>query len=255
MSLKKPYSAVAGQDVSDDEETEMSQMNGAGPRSPKLGRQDTNPALIRAFSELTYQQSEAAITVQNRVQSGKIRTKKEEKDELKKAYKTLAHIEDKEELQSEYGTDLVRGLSAKQVEGRLASDGYNELTPPKRDPEWLRFLKCTFDNLLSILLTLGAVATLICYGIDPHTPKDPSSLYLGIALLLVVLITGLFIFYQEGKSSNLMSALSAMKPPDIMVIRDGNKTKIEPRELVKGDICVLNMGLSSILMVSDGLML
>ena len=110
------------------------------------------------------------------------------------------------------------------------------------DPEWLRFLKCTFDNLLAILLTIGAVLSIVGYAIDNERPRDISSLILGIVLILVVIITGSFIFYQEGQSSNLMSALSAMKPPNVWVQRDGKRQAVEPRELVPGDICELTMG-------------
>ena len=219
-------------------------------------REQSSPEIIRAASEITFKQHESQKRIKNRLKKKEI-NKKEANGELKRAYKTLAHTFDKKTLSIEYKTNLTNGLSTDQVKTSLSDPniGYNELTPPKRDPEWLRFLKCTFDNLLSILLSVGAVLSFIAYGIDPSVPKDLSSLYLGIILVLLVLITGLFIFYQEGKSSNLMSALSAMKPPNIMVIRDGGKkVPIEPRELVPGDICILDMGYAHSLRVSQRLL-
>ena len=258
MSLKNRSGRSSYQSVersSDDEDNDnvgtelVAKRSSSNNAPPKLSRQQSaeqsDPNLIRAFSEIKFKQHESQQKIKNRLKKKKI-TKKQATDDLKRAYKTLAHTLDKETLEKEYETSLINGLSIEQV-NRLLNDpnvGHNELTPPKRDPEWLRFLKCTFDNLLSILLTVGAILSLIAYGIDPHTPKDPSSLYLGIVLILVVVITGLFIFYQEGKSSNLMSALSAMKPANIMVIRNnGERKEIEPRDLVPGDLVILNMGM------------
>eukprot|EP01084_Bolivina_argentea_P170788 295932_1 len=204
---------------------------------------DTNaPPLIRAFSEVTFKQHESQKRIKNRLKKKKINAKEAE-GELKKAYKTLAHTFDKQQLAEEFNTSLTDGLTNQEINTLQSTIGFNELTPPKKDPEWLRFLKCTFGNLMSVLLSVGAILSLIAYGIDPHTPKDYSSLILGFVLIGVVVITGLFIFYQEGKSSNLMSALSAMKPSDIVVIRSGKREHIEPRELVPGDLCYLDMGM------------
>ena len=40
------------------------------------------------------------------------------------------------------------------------------------------------------------------------------NLYIGIALVVVVVVTGLFTYYQENKSSNIMESFAKMTPPE-----------------------------------------
>ncbi len=223
-SKNKSYEAINDEDNEDAEEEqkythiEMADNNATIPKTPNPTNQQSHPSVIRAFSEISFKQHQSAKRIKNRVKQKKINPIQAE-GELKKAYKTLAHTLTKQELSLEYETSLTDGLSTQRINELQSQIGFNELTPPPRDPEWLRFLKATFGNLMSVLLSVGAVLSLLCYGIDPATPKDYSSLILGFVLIGVVLLTGLFIFFEEGKSSNLMDALSALKPANIRVVR------------------------------------
>lgn len=69
---------------------------------------------------------------------------------------------------------------------------------------WYCILFRQFSNLFAILLEVGCLLCFIAYGID--TTKDPSNLYLGIVLGVVVVLTGLFGFYQEFKSNEAMAS-------------------------------------------------
>ena len=66
------------------------------------------------------------------------------------------------------------------------------------------------------------------------------NLYIGIALVVVVVVTGLFTYYQENKSSNIMESFAKMTPPKaqvrislsswltwLKVLRDGAQKEIE----------------------------
>ena len=57
-------------------------------------------------------------------------------------------------------------------------------------------------------------------------------------------LTGIFGYYQESKSADLMGSLSKMKPKNVIVTRDGKKIELEPRDLVPGDICDLKTGMA-----------
>ena len=79
-----------------------------------------------------------------------------------------------------------------------------------------------------------------------HTPTHIKSyqLYLGIVLGVVVTLTGIFGYYQESKSADLMGSLSKMKPKNVIVIRGNKKLELEPAQLVPGDICELTLGMA-----------
>ena len=70
------------------------------------------------------------------------------------------------------------------------------------------------------------------------TLEEPAddNLYLGIALAAVVMITGVFSYYQESKSSRIMDSFKNMVPQFATVIRDGEKSSILSEDLVLGDI-------------------
>jgi hypothetical protein len=54
-----------------------------------------------------------------------------------------------------------------------------------------------YTNFFSLLLIAGGVLCFVAYGIDQ---SDPSNLYLGVVLILVVFISSTFAYFQEAKS-------------------------------------------------------
>jgi len=199
--------------------------------------------VIAAAEELKFGQAQKKQVVEDRLKDGKI-SKKQAESELKKAYTTMAHTYDKNRLEKEYSTSMEEGLSVSQAEENLAKYGLNELTPPKHDPWWLRLLKSIFGGFFNILLWFGSVLCFIAYGIDTNEVKDPTNLYLGVVLGVVVTLTGIFGYYQESKSADLMGSLSKMKPKNVIVIRGNKKLELEPAQLVPGDICELTLGMA-----------
>uniref|UniRef100_A0A8B9BKX1 Sodium/potassium-transporting ATPase subunit alpha n=2 Tax=Anser TaxID=8842 RepID=A0A8B9BKX1_9AVES len=117
------------------------------------------------------------------------------------------------ELEEKYGTSINKGLSSSRAAEILARDGPNSLTPPKATPEIVKFLKQMVGGF-SILLWIGAVFSWISFGIQfaqgAESPFD--NLYLGVVLALVVILTGIFAYYQEAKSTNIMASFSKMIP-------------------------------------------
>lgn len=81
------------------------------------------------------------------------------------------------------------------------------------------------------------------YGLKFHsfqasTVEEPSddNLYLGIVLAAVVIVTGIFSYYQESKSSKIMESFKNMVPQFATVIREGEKLTLRAEDLVLGDI-------------------
>jgi sodium/potassium-transporting ATPase subunit alpha len=89
------------------------------------------------------------------------------------------------------------------------------------------------------LMWVGAILCFIAFGLEP---LGYDNLILAIALLLVVLVTGLFSFIQEGRASKAMQSFSAMVPEFAVVVRDGHALRVNAAELVVGDIVELKGG-------------
>lgn len=169
--------------------------------------------------------------------------KKAEMDDLKKELEMTEHSKDLAELVAEFETDLERGLTTEIAARNLARDGRNELTPPKTTPEWVKFLKQLFGGF-AMLLWIGAVLCFFAFGIRNLNEEDPAQdeLYLGIVLAFVVIVTGIFSYYQEAKSSKIMESFKKMVPQAAEVIRNGQQSSINAAECVIGDIVMVKFG-------------
>ena len=135
------------------------------------------------------------------------------------------------------------GLTAAQAKASFEKHGPNALTPPPTTPEWVKFLQALFGGF-AMLLWLGAVLCFIAYGIQASTQEQPpdDNLYLGIVLTAVVVITGIFSYYQESKSSKIMESFKNMVPQYALCLRDGEKLTIKAEELTLGDIIEVKFG-------------
>ena len=98
-----------------------------------------------------------------------------------------------------------------------------------------------FTNLLMVLLIVTGVICLIIYGITP-APADPTNLYLGLLLLIVVFATCYETFSQEAKSDDLMEKFRAMVPAQASVVREGVLRPLNASEIVPGDLVSLKSG-------------
>lgn len=135
-------------------------------------------------------------------------------DELKQEVDINEHKMTIEQVCSQYQTDPELGLTPEQARDILARDGPNALTPPKKVSEWVKFSKNLFGGF-AMLLWVGAFLCFIAYGIQSGTATEAApddNLYLGIVLAAVVIITGIFSYYQESKSSKIMESFKNLIP-------------------------------------------
>jgi sodium/potassium-transporting ATPase subunit alpha len=147
------------------------------------------------------------------------------------------------ELLATLETSLTTGLTSEIIARNQARDGPNALTPPKTTPEWVKFCKQLFGGFAA-LLWVGAILCFFAYGIRSINEKDPAmdELYLGIVLAFVVIVTGIFSYYQEAKSSAIMESFKKMVPQEAVALRDGEKKNIGAEELVIGDVVYIKFG-------------
>ncbi|HET7006965.1 MAG TPA: cation-translocating P-type ATPase [Candidatus Binatia bacterium] len=135
-----------------------------------------------------------------------------------------------EDVLRRLASDANAGLGATESQRRLVEYGPNEIEAAHRVSPWTIFLE-QFKNVL-ILILLFAVTLSAFLG---HTVE-------AIAIAVIVLFAVLLGFYQEYRAERAIDALRQMAAPNATVIRDGSETDIPARELVPGDIVILNTG-------------
>ncbi|XP_053125643.1 potassium-transporting ATPase alpha chain 2 isoform X2 [Hemicordylus capensis] len=148
-----------------------------------------------------------------------------------------------QELEEKYGTNTAKGLTSARAAEILARDGLNALTPPKSTPEIIKFLKQMIGGF-SLLLWAGALLCWIASAIQyvQNEPGALDQLCLGVVLAIVVILTGMFAYYQEAKSTNIMASFSKMIPQQALILRDAEKREIPADQLVVGDIVEIKGG-------------
>jgi sodium/potassium-transporting ATPase subunit alpha len=210
--------------------------------STRSARDDSVDVSVDAEVVSTYVEASERVANSRRLtaaqQPAKAKAALKGVEELKQEVTMDEHIISVNELCQRLETSLERGLTSEQHAARLARDGANVLTPPKQVPGWIKLGKHLFFGF-SGLLWIGAILCFIAYGIDQ---KLIDNAYLGGVLLLVVLITAFFAYYQEGQASKAMEGFAKMVPDAAVVLRDGNKTRVEASDLVVGDIVEVKGG-------------
>lgn len=124
----------------------------------------------------------------------------------------------------------VSGLHEQKVEERRNIFGWNEI-PETGKKHWLRML---FDQMKSVLIVILMIAALIS-GMTGHIVD----VFVIISVILINLMIG---FIQEMKAERAVANLKSLLVHQAKVIRNGQKISIPARELVPGDIIVLEEG-------------
>lgn len=135
------------------------------------------------------------------------------------------------------------GLTDAQVLESRKKNGANVLTPPEKEPLWKQFLEKFGDPLIIILMIAGALSIGIsCYeffglGQDAAVFFEPVGIFVAI-----LLATGLAFYFelQADKEFTILNQVNDDEP--VEVIRNGNTTQIPRKEIVVGDIVILNTG-------------
>jgi len=168
---------------------------------------------------------------------------KERMDDLKQELELDVHKVEIDVLCKRFDTDITKGLTSSQAESNFAQYGPNALTPPKTTPEWVKFCKNLFSGF-AMLLWIGAILCFIAYTIQATNYEEPpdDNLYLGVVLTAVVVVTGVFSYYQESKSAKIMDSFKNMVPQYALAIRNGEKVNLKAEELTLGDIIEVKSG-------------
>jgi P-type Ca2+ transporter type 2C len=134
------------------------------------------------------------------------------------------------EVLEQLRTDPMRGLSQAEAARRLVEQGANELATRARTSPGKLFLSQFRNTLVVILIVATILSALLGEVVDA-----------GIIAVIVVFCAVLG-FLQEYRAERALDALKRMLAPTIRVLRDGADVRIESRELVAGDIILLEAG-------------
>lgn len=129
------------------------------------------------------------------------------------------------------------GLSEQEASLRLKKYGKNVLITKKRFRLLYKFLN-QFKNFFSILLIIGAILAFLAEYLAP----GQGNLYIGIAIISVVMINAAFSFWQEYNTERIVEGFKKMLPLYADVFRDEKLKHIPAEELVPGDILYLSQG-------------
>ena len=123
-----------------------------------------------------------------------------------------------------------KGIDSKIAAERLAWFGANELTKKKSDPWWLKFLKQFNQPLLYILIAAGLTKAVLGEWVNA-----------GV-ILGVTVVNAAIGYIQEAKAEDAIAALASSITTQTRVIRNGKILSLPSRELVQGDLVLLESG-------------
>ncbi len=135
-----------------------------------------------------------------------------------------------DEAANQLTTHLTHGLTTEEAVNRQAQHGFNELVEKPR-PGFLKLLLGQFDSFLIRILILAAIISLILgETVD------------ALAIVAIVVLNAVLGVVQESKAEQALAALKKMSAPSARVVRDGREQTIPTRELVPGDVVLLEAG-------------
>ncbi len=137
-----------------------------------------------------------------------------------------------QEVVNELQTNEEFGLSSSKAASILAKDGYNELVEKQKD-SWLKRFVHQFADPLVVILIIAAVVSII---VDPHEWVE------SLIIFIVVVFNAVLGVTQESNAEKSLEALKQMSAPNAKVIRDNERLSIPSRELVVGDIVIIEAG-------------
>lgn len=122
------------------------------------------------------------------------------------------------------------GLSEAEVKNRLEKYGYNELEEKGKTPTWKLFVDSFKDPLVIILLIAALVQVFLGEIVE------------SAIIFTVLILNSVLGVVQTRKAEGSLASLKQLSVPNAKVMRDNKKITVPSRELVPGDIVILEAG-------------
>jgi Ca2+-transporting ATPase len=133
------------------------------------------------------------------------------------------------ELLREFETDFDHGLKSSELENRYQTFGYNEL-PKIKKSIWKIYFAPIFNFLILILLVTGIIVAVL------GSPGET------VITFVVVFLNSATVIIQQYRAQKALESLRQISALKATVLRDGKQSEIPNRELVPGDVVILNQG-------------
>ena len=140
-----------------------------------------------------------------------------------------------EQVQKELETDIEKGLKNTYVQLQREKFGFNELEAKKKESLIVKFLK-QFKDFMIIVLIIAAIVSGVIGIAEGEGITD------SIIIMVVVIVNAIIGVAQESKAEKSLEALQKLSAHVSKVIRDGQVQVIPARELIPGDIVILETG-------------
>lgn len=139
-------------------------------------------------------------------------------------------IQSEQKVSRNLFTDSYRGLSRSEAQKRLQEFGYNQL-PEQRKISSLNLLLSQFSNFIVwILIAAAIIAGILGEWVDVF------------AIIIIIILNALLGFFQEYRAERSLFALRKMITFSTKVIRDGRLKIVPSREIVPGDLVLIEAG-------------
>lgn len=139
------------------------------------------------------------------------------------------------DVEKELGTNLEKGLSSIKLTENKEKYGLNELKEKKKESLIKKFI-AQFKDFSIIVLIIAAIVSGVVGVAQGEGFTDT------IIILIVVLLNAVIGVAQESKAEKSLEALKKLSEHAAKVIRDGKEQIIPARELVPGDIVIIETG-------------
>ena len=140
-----------------------------------------------------------------------------------------------EEIESKLNSNLETGLDDQEIISKQEKYGFNEITSKKKKSIFIKFLE-QFKDFMIIVLLIAAIISGIIGEINGEGMSDT------IIILIVVIANAIIGVFQEYKAEKSLEALKKLSSHTAKVIRNGKLVTVESRELVIGDIVIMEAG-------------
>ncbi|KAJ3106730.1 hypothetical protein HDU97_005656 [Phlyctochytrium planicorne] len=137
--------------------------------------------------------------------------------------------------------DQTKGLSSKEAQARLEKYGKNELPADPPTPIWELILEQFKDQLVLILLGAAVVSFVLAF-LETDEKEKATAFVEPFVILLILIGNAVIGVVQESNAEAAIEALKEYSPDEAKVVRDGNPSKIEAKNIVPGDIIQLAVG-------------
>ena len=165
-----------------------------------------------------------SVLINQRTRNVEPNQKEPEKDQSMPTYQKSL-----ERILAELGSSP-QGLADAQVKDKREQFGFNELAAQEKESLFMLFLNTFKDAMVIVLLLVASIQLVMGHAIE------------SLIIFAVLMINAVISVLQTRKAESSLDALKELSAPEAKVIRNGVKTAVPARELVPGDIVMLEAG-------------